>query len=248
MPALLGPALLRVWEAGQGRHPVDQALLVLSTACPEISPDELAVLSIGQRDACLLAVYEETFGPNLAGLADCPECGETLEFELHTPEIQVAPEIESVDAVHQLTTNGYRVRFRLPNSLDLAAIARQETSAASLTSARRVLAQRCVLEVTHAEQAVSTEDLPAPVISALAAEMAEADPQAEMTLNFVCPECGHGWQAVLDIVTFLWARIGDRAQRLLRDVHRLARAYGWREADILSMSDARREFYLDLVT
>ncbi len=30
-------------------------------------------------------------------------------------------------------------------------------------------------------------------------------------------------------------------------VHALARAYGWREADVLAMSEARRHFYLELV-
>ena len=38
-----------------------------------------------------------------------------------------------------------------------------------------------------------------------------------------------------------------RAQRLLMEVHLLARAYGWREADILGMSPARRNAYLQRV-
>jgi hypothetical protein len=33
----------------------------------------------------------------------------------------------------------------------------------------------------------------------------------------------------------------------MREVHRLARVYGWREADILSMSASRRQFYLEMV-
>jgi hypothetical protein len=33
----------------------------------------------------------------------------------------------------------------------------------------------------------------------------------------------------------------------LREVHTLAWAYGWREADILAMSPARRQFYIELV-
>ena len=40
--------------------------------------------------------------------------------------------------------------------------------------------------------------------------------------------------------------IAGRALRLLGHVHALARAYGWREADILAMSPARRQVYLDL--
>ncbi|HEX2516118.1 MAG TPA: phage baseplate protein, partial [Chloroflexota bacterium] len=38
-----------------------------------------------------------------------------------------------------------------------------------------------------------------------------------------------------------------RARRLLREVHTLARAYGWREAEILALPGRRRQTYLDLV-
>jgi len=50
-----------------------------------------------------------------------------------------------------------------------------------------------------------------------------------------------------DIASFFWAEICVQAKRLLREVHTLARAYGWREMDILSMSPARRQFYLEMV-
>jgi hypothetical protein len=35
---------------------------------------------------------------------------------------------------------------------------------------------------------------------------------------------------------------------MLRDVHALATAYGWREADIVAMSPWRRQVYLDMVS
>jgi hypothetical protein len=72
------------------------------------------------------------------------------------------------------------------------------------------------------------------------------DPQAEMLLDLSCPTCGHAWQAVFEIVTFLWTEIRVRARRLLREVDALARAYGWAEGDILAMSEARRGLYLQM--
>ncbi len=39
----------------------------------------------------------------------------------------------------------------------------------------------------------------------------------------------------------------SRAERLLREVHTLARAYGWSEGAILELGSARRERYLELV-
>jgi hypothetical protein len=62
----------------------------------------------------------------------------------------------------------------------------------------------------------------------------------------VCPSCGHVWQALLDIVDFLWKEVAAGAARLLDEVHTLARAYHWPEADILAMSSRRRQAYLEL--
>ena len=47
--------------------------------------------------------------------------------------------------------------------------------------------------------------------------------------------------------SYLWHEVDAWALRLLRDVHRLARAYSWREADILALSPSRRQCYLDLL-
>src|SRR5437667_3525865 len=82
MLALTAKEILYIWETGLGHHPIDQALIILATAFPEISRDKLAKMSIGQRDSCLLTVRAHTFGSRLAGLASCPECREQVECVL----------------------------------------------------------------------------------------------------------------------------------------------------------------------
>jgi hypothetical protein len=77
--------------------------------------------------------------------------------------------------------------------------------------------------------------------------MGEADPQAEVQLALACPACRHQWQVSFDIVSYFWSEINARSQRLLWEVHALASAYGWREADILAISPQRRQFYLEMV-
>ena len=62
-----------------------------------------------------------------------------------------------------------------------------------------------------------------------------------------CPTCGNQWQLFFDIAAFLWLKIEMQARRLLREVHTLARAYGWREADILALSPWRRQAYLEMI-
>jgi hypothetical protein len=77
--------------------------------------------------------------------------------------------------------------------------------------------------------------------------LALADPHAEIRLPLQCPACGHGWEETLDIASFTWEEIEARARRLLFDVHTLASAYGWTEAEILSLGASRRARYLELV-
>jgi hypothetical protein len=70
---------------------------------------------------------------------------------------------------------------------------------------------------------------------------------AEIRLSFACPVCGDGFEDNLDLPAFLWAEMTAKAKRLLTEVHHLAAAYGWSEAEILGLSAARREFYLGMV-
>jgi len=236
--------LLRVWEVGEDQHPLDRALALLATACPELTRDELAALSIGQRDARLLTLRERTSGPNLNGFVECPRCAERLEFDVAVADLRVAEAPDMREEAWEMVTGGLALRFRLPNSGDLAAVLDcQDPSAA-----RNLLAQRCVLEASRDGVPVAASELPADAISGLAQRMSECDPQAEVLLDLSCPTCAHAWQALFDIVTFFWAELAAQAKRLLREVHALARAYGWSEADVLDMSARRRRFYLEMAT
>ncbi len=135
------------------------------------------------------------------------------------------------------------VLFRLPTSLDLAAL----VGNMDVTESRHMLIERCVLQAEHKGQAIAVACLPETVIIALARAMLEHDPQAEIEISLSCSGCDHSWTTVFDIVSFFWAELEAQAKRLLRDVDILARAYGWREPDILALSTVRRQFYLELV-
>jgi hypothetical protein len=55
MHPLSASDIVRIWERGQGKPYLEQAMLLLSAIFPEMERDELADLSIGQRDAFLLS-------------------------------------------------------------------------------------------------------------------------------------------------------------------------------------------------
>jgi hypothetical protein len=244
MQALSGQEILSIWELGLEQHPLDRALTMLRVAFPEWPWDELVTLSIGQRDDLLLTIREHTFGSRLIGLAVCPECQVRLEFTLDIADIHTAQGVQPVDQEYQLTVDDYELHFRLLNSTDLATIVGYR----DVLTARRLLIERCVVQARQNGAEVDRATLPETVSSALARHMVKYDPQAEVVLDLSCAACGQRWQTLFDIVLFLWSEICAQAKRLLREVHILAQSYGWHEADILSMSAARRQIYLEMAT
>jgi hypothetical protein len=217
-------------------------LSLLHAAFPETSADALAQLSIGQRDALLLSLREWLFGPQLTGLATCPNCGERLELNFGTADIRAEAPPESVEQL-SLSVSNYDARFRLPNSLDMLAIVGMN----DIAVAQHALLERCLVTLSHDGNESNADELPTEIVTAIVARMAEADPQANTQLALNCPQCGHAWQAVLNIASFFWNEINAWAARTLREVHYLASAYGWREVDILALTPTRRQLYVDMI-
>lgn len=242
MRPLSAAELLVVWERGLSLSPLQRALHLLAAAYPESSFDELSLLSIGQRDERLLSLRELTFGSELAALMNCPACGTQLQLTLDLADIRMTGEGKTADS-RSLSLHNYDIRFRLPNSLDLSALAAAESVA---YGAERLL-KRCVLSSRFQDTEVGVEELPAEIISAIGIQMDHADPQANVQLSAECLQCKHRWQAPFDIESFFWSEIKAWAERTLREVHTLARAYGWREADILNLSPQRRWCYLEML-
>lgn len=229
--------LLDAWELGRRQLPFQRALTLLRAACPEESIDVLAILSIGRRDSRLLTLRAWAFGAQIESVARCPACGARVDLTFSVDDIR-APEPEA--ETFTLPVAGYEVRARLPTSHDLAALA-------ATGGSQQTLLRRCILGVSHGERTGDADALPAEVTRAVIDQMALADPQADVRLALVCPECGHAWQAPFDIVSFFWSEIESWAYRMFRDIHILAAAYGWREDEILALSPLRRQMYLGML-
>ncbi|MEM4988038.1 hypothetical protein V8G57_11635 [Collimonas sp. H4R21] len=257
MRTLSASELLGVWERGRVQGPIEQALLLLATACPDASADELDCLPIGLRDHALLTLRESTFGSSISSVVECPRCGERLEFDFHAAELcrdspsdVVATKADSeAENILLLDIEGYALRFRCVNSQDLAALQRQALAAddQGRQLGRYTLLERCVLTAQRDGDPVLVRSLPGKVVDALESRMAQADPHADLRLAVSCPNCHLQWHAIFDIVSFFWREIDTWAKRILHEVHVLARAYGWREQDILNLSPLRRQCYIDMV-
>ncbi|MEY2508048.1 MAG: hypothetical protein QOH01_2377 [Verrucomicrobiota bacterium] len=240
MRALLAPDILRIWETGRDQPPLERALSLLLAAEPETRREDLAALTIGRRDALLLALRRRVFGETVQAYAECPQCGGRLE--LHFPAVSIQTAAETVPETLELRVDAITVRLRFPTSVDLA----EANGHDEIAVAHAALMERCV-EARVNDEPIKAGDLPAAVIEQIECCMAEAEPGAEIWLDLRCPFCEHGWQALFDIAAFFWREISVCARRLLHEVNALARAYGWSEAEILGLSPIRRQAYLELV-
>jgi hypothetical protein len=224
---LSAAVVLELWEEADALRPVERALALASLEGG--NADELARLPLGRRDARLLRVHAALGGPALEATASCPHCGEAAEFALDVDELLARADDAASPA--PVDVGGRSVDWRPPDSRDVLAAAETE----DVEAAERVLLDRCL-------DAGESDD----VRRAVTAAMAEADPLAEVLVDVPCPVCGEPFVADVDVPRFVWAEIRARALGLLRDVDALARAYGWTEAEVLALGDARREAYLEL--
>lgn len=231
--SLSAAELLTAWEIGLQQPPLLRALTLLLVAQPDRSIDQLAQLSLGQRNRALIDLREALFGAQLESVAACPQCSEQLTLALTTNDLRAttAPPLATL----LLESETGAITFRVPNTLDLIEAAQRH----DVASARQALLRRCVNQ--------PIDSLPERVIAAITQAMAQADPQADVQLALTCPACTHTWPVAFDIAAYLWTEINAWANRLLVEVHQLASAYGWREADILALSAYRRERYLEMI-
>jgi hypothetical protein len=241
MEPLSARQLMQVWDAGQDQRDLERSVTLLVAACPEMDRDQLWELPIGQRDAKLLALRESTLGPGLEVYAECDRCGTAVEVQLDAADLR-SPS-QPPDKPLEIRLGRRWVRFRLPTSTDLLELGQS----LSVDEARATLLRRCVLAAGCGRHSLEPEDFTAQMLGALDAAMGEHDPQAEILLNLSCPECGHRWQSLFDIGGFFWTELDAIVRQLVRQVHILACAYGWRESDILALSAGRRQLYLEML-
>ena len=224
--------LIRIWERGQRCHRIERALRLLAAALPDRDPAALAQFDAGLRDWHLLRLRHALFGSMLVGFTECAQCGERLDIECDTSALdQYAPP----EVCPPYTSRSGR-QYRLPTLCDLAEVATGDADRAGIRLFERCAVQAPADSVTPEE----FEEVDAG-LGALAAERS-------IHLDLACELCGHSWRELFEPADFLWTEITAYANQLLDDVHRLALAYGWREQDILAMSEARRAAYLSRVS
>jgi hypothetical protein len=223
--------LLALAESGE-RVP-ERVRALLGAAFPG---EDLEDDTPGARNRRLIALRRTLFGRRIACVAACDRCGALLEMELDTEGLLAEHGPESPGRVN--VPHGERnLIFRVPTMADVERAALEPERELAV----RALAQACSLD--GGGEHLHDRSL----LTALAAAFEAADPLGHIALDLACPACGAGTQPAVDLGALLWKEICDLARRLIGEVHALASAYGWSEADILALPATRRQRYLELL-
>jgi hypothetical protein len=241
---LAASRMLTAWEAGAGASPALRGARLLAAldgteldagysagggAAGGGTEDAYLDTPLGVIDRRLLRLYATEFDPVLEGSFACTACGDGLEVRVPLEAL-----LASRGPAEPASLDGGDGPWRYPTPRALlAADATDDRAAALLRFALAGDRNHVVSDTVRGE---------------LAAAMAEADPLLDVTFDTECPSCGTRVSARLDVATFVLAAVADRARRLLTEVDRLARAYGWSEAEVLGLSERRRRAYLSLAS
>jgi hypothetical protein len=217
-------SLLNLVARGEHQSLLEKAVLLLLAARPELDRSSAWDWTLGDRDRTIWAAWRRRHGGGrIDALSHCPRCGASVEFCL--PDDFSPPPAVSDKA--SLTVDGHKWRLRLPTSRDMLAAQRGDFRLTDL------------LVEGPAPQAVSKP--------AIEAALEAADPGLDVVIVLGCPTCDARWEQSFDIIRWVWQDCEARAERLLRDIDAIARAYGWSEADILGLAEQRHRRYVAMI-
>ncbi|WP_299495227.1 hypothetical protein [uncultured Shewanella sp.] len=227
-----------------GKSYWQKAILLLAAAHPTIAMKEFALLSIGQRNAKLFRFRDSLFGTDIEAHSQCPTCAEKVEFQLNS-QVICDPNVAVWDGgERKIDIDHHQIICRPPSSHDLEAIS-PYLEVEDDEGAAYELIKSCVFQWLIDGVYTPIESMPITLIERVSDDIKNMDPHSEIICRLACPECEHSWGEPFDIASFLWREIENKAQIILSEVQLLARAFGWWEGDILSLSDVRRKYYIE---
>jgi hypothetical protein len=240
MAAVSSERLLRAWEATVDEQPLRRGISLLASyrAADVRSVAEWSVLA---RDRALYDLRCELFGAEAVAIASCPRCEEQLEVPLDLTRLRPPVDAGMPEPIH---VDGYVATVRIPTTVDLQGIG----DTADENSAVEALVARCVDSIRGPDgEECGVHAAPASVQSMLRLHLGELLDDVDIELELSCATCDRAFAAPFDIAPFLLREVEAWAANVLRDIHEIARAYGWDEPTILALSPRRRSRYLDLI-
>ncbi len=197
----------------------------------EATPDLVERLSSGTREWLLQQCGARCRPADDWFETRCNDCGATFDTSFDLAALPRSHPAENFPVVSVELSDG-SLTFQLP-------CGHHEHLMAAGASLPQLLAALCLDdEADQALAALTPSDLETIDIALDAAAPDVAD-----RIALTCPDCGAVSEARIDPLAYAF----PGADPLLRDIHRLSRAYHWSEADILALPTKRRHRYVALV-
>jgi hypothetical protein len=209
--------------------------LLVAESADYVPPGAASRLPVADRDRLLAELHRHLFGDAIEADATCAACDKPFElrFSLRSLSAGCAARLrEGVDGPDALGRFRLgKTLFRLPASADVAAAA-----AGPEDRRRQALLAACVVEGDADGQEDSIEEA-----------MAALGPALDVDVETLCPHCAGASTARLEIGSYLLKCLANERRFLLREVHRLARAYRWSCSEILALPRNVRQELVRLI-
>ena len=209
-------------------------LLVENPVYP-LGPEKSAGLAVPDRDRLLAAIYIQTFGSRIVGTILCGNCRQLFDLDFSLDQLRLFVESGSSPGIERQPDATFRLAdgcvFRLPTGVDECAVADLP-----LPEAEAALLARCVLEPGNGLDAQTLWRVCEEVGSGI-----------DLDLKADCTECAYSQFIHFDIQTYLLTAIQQEQHSLMRDIHRLAAAYGWSLHEILELTRSQRHALVNLI-
>ena len=193
-------------------------------------------LSVGDRQFLVRKLAAHMGFDSIWLSASCGPCGALFDFLVRQSELPTKPASEVYPFTEVETSVGV-CRLRVPTGADQEAVAGLEEGKESF----RVLLRRLVVRPSGGEE--QPEGFTEQDIAAIDAALEAVAPEVATKAQAACPECGR--TNLIHVDPYVYLNLGSVA--LLAEIHRLASAYHWGEAEILALPTSRRRKYLQLV-
>lgn len=212
---------------GADERAADGDPLVLLTrlaaaATGTVGGGEVPLMTVGDRDRALAALYGHVHGDRVVADAICAECTKRYEIGFRFSDLirRMAPDGSATGDPPAVRVAGSVIR--LPRVADLGGTPEDMLAA--------LLVEGSMPDAEVVEAAIGS-----------------ADPALELDLSGTCPECSAEQRVPFSMVGFFSAALARDSEFLMRETHLLARAYGWSFGEIMELTRSERQGFVRLV-
>jgi hypothetical protein len=184
-------------------------------------------LALTDFETALVALRCHLYGPDASSEANCSACGERVELSFSFERLAEAAQPRPLAGAAPEPGGGEvgGVRFRLPTAADACACEGRPDAAERL-------------------RATCMGNLPDPGLRRrVERAMARFGPLLSRVVAAPCTACSAVLRTLIHVPTFVVGEVAWGARTVFEEVHLIASAYGWREADILALPRTRRRRY-----